>query len=403
MSAPSPVPRPVSQTTRSRLLTTYIAAVVLTGVGLLVMGIPRAEFRQPLLFVALLLGSMTTAVMKIHLPLSSGQATLSMSYFTDFLSLVLLGPHEAMLVAGASAATQSMTMRRNGISVRQTLFSSATLIITVQAAGLVASRLGGFDLTASFTAISKPAAGGAATFFLCNSWLVATVVALSRGRSISATWREDFLWAGPACFVAAGAATFAASAMSTQEVWLVLFAAALLGLTFHSYRVYLGRVSEHQEHLRIVSNLHLATVEALARAIDARDQTIDPESGAAENHIRRVEARAAALGEAAGMTRDEVEGLKIAALLHDIGKLAVPEHILTKPGRLTPAEFDYIRLHPTVGANILEGGAVSVSGRPLHPEPPRALGWHRVSRRTEGRRPSRSVPGCWQSWITTTR
>jgi diguanylate cyclase (GGDEF)-like protein/putative nucleotidyltransferase with HDIG domain len=354
MSASPPVPRPVSQTTRSRLLTTYIAAVVLTGVGLLVMGIPRAEFRQPLLFVALLLGSMTTAVMKIHLPLSSGQATLSMSYFTDFLSLVLLGPHEAMLVAGASAATQSMTMRRNGISVRQTLFSSATLIITVQAAGLVASRLGGFDLTASFTAISKPAAGGAATFFLCNSWLVATVVALSRGRSISTTWREDFLWAGPACFVAAGAATFAASAMSTQEVWLVLFAAALLGLTFHSYRVYLGRVSEHQEHLRIVSNLHLATVEALARAIDARDQTIDPESGAAENHIRRVEARAAALGEAAGMTRDEVEGLKIAALLHDIGKLAVPEHILTKPGRLTPAEFDYIRLHPTVGANILK-------------------------------------------------
>ncbi len=81
---------------------------------------------------------MTTAVMKIHLPLSSGQATLSMSYFTDFLSLVLLGPHEAMLVAGASAATQSMTMRRSGISVRQTLFSSATLIITVQAAGLVA-------------------------------------------------------------------------------------------------------------------------------------------------------------------------------------------------------------------------------------------------------------------------
>jgi len=353
MSASSSGPRPVSNT-RSRVLTAYIAAVVLAGVALLVVGLTKAEFRQPLLFVALLLGSMTTAVMKIHLPLSSGQATLSMSYFTDFLSLVLLGPHEAMLVAGASAATQSMTMRRTRISVRQTLFSSATLIITVQAAGLAAGQLGGFDLTATFTAISKPAAGGAATFFLCNSWLVATAVALSRGRSISTTWREDFLWAGPACFVAAGAATFAAAAMSTQEVWLVLFAAALLGLTFHSYRVYLGRVSEHQEHIRIVSNLHLATVEALARAIDARDQTIDPESGTTENHIRRVEARAAALGEAAGMTRDEVEGLKIAALLHDIGKLAVPEHILTKPGRLTPAEFDYIRLHPTVGANILK-------------------------------------------------
>lgn len=334
-------------------LNVHVAAVVLLGVGLLVYGVPRATFGEPLLFLALLLGSAIAAAMKIHLPLSSGQATLSMSYFTDFLSLVMLGPHEAMLVAGVSAATQSISGRRR-ISLKQTLFSSATLIITIQAAGAVAARLGGFDLYAGLPHISRVAAGAAATFFVCNSWLVATAVALSRRRPIVQTWREDFLWAGPACFVAAGAATFAAAVMATQHVWLVLFAAAMLGLTFHSYRVYLNRVSAHQEYARTVSNLHLATVEALARAIDARDQTIDPESGMAENHIRRVGARAAALGEAAGMNTQEVEGLKVAALLHDIGKLAVPEHILTKPGRLTPAEFDYIRLHPTVGADIIK-------------------------------------------------
>jgi diguanylate cyclase (GGDEF)-like protein/putative nucleotidyltransferase with HDIG domain len=331
----------------------YVGLVVAAGAGLLIYGLPLASFDHPLLFAVLLLGSMTTSVMKIHLPLSSGQATLSMSYFTDFLSLVLLGPNEAMLIAGASAATQSVAGKRGRFSLRQTVFSSASLIITIQAAGFAAGRLGGFDLQASLATIAKPAAGGAATFFLCNSWLVATAVALSRGRSILATWRQDFLWAGPACFVAAGAATFAAAVMGTQDFWLVLFAAALLGLTFHSYRVYLGRVSEHQEHARVVQNLHLATVEALARAIDARDQTIDPESGTAENHLRRVEACAAALGEAAGMTPTDIEGLKIASLLHDIGKLAVPEHILTKPGRLTPSEFDYIRLHPTVGADII--------------------------------------------------
>ncbi|HTM31530.1 MAG TPA: diguanylate cyclase [Vicinamibacterales bacterium] len=334
-------------------LAIYVATVVATGAALLAYGIPQTSFRQPLLFLVLLLGSMTAAVMKIHLPLSSGQATLSMSYFTDFLSLVLLGPHEAMLVAASSAATQSIASKKGRFSARQTFFSSASLIITVQAAGFVSSHLGGFNLDASFSAIAKPAAGGAATFFLCNSLLVATAVALSRGRPIVETWQQDFLWAGPACFVAAGAATFAAAVMGTQDFWLVLFAAALLGLTFHSYRVYLGRVTEHQQHARVVQNLHLATVEALARAIDARDQTIDPESGMAENHIRRVEACAAALGEAAGMALHEIEGLKIASLLHDIGKLAVPEHILTKPGRLTPAEFDYIRLHPTVGANII--------------------------------------------------
>ena len=338
---------------RPRPLAVYVGVVVAAGAGLLIYGLPRASFDHPLLFAVLLLGSMTTSVMKIHLPLSSGQATLSMSYFTDFLSLVLLGPNEAMLIAGASAATQSIAGKRGRFSLRQTTFSSASLIITIQAAGFAAARLGGFNLQASLAAIAKPAAGGAATFFLCNSWLVATAVALSRGRSVLLTWQQDFLWAGPACFVAAGAATFAAAVMGTQDFWLVLFAAALLGLTFHSYRVYLGRVSEHQEHARVVQNLHLATVEALARAIDARDQTIDPESGTAENHIRRVEACAAALGEAAGMSPADIEGLKIASLLHDIGKLAVPEHILTKPGRLTPSEFDYIRLHPTVGADII--------------------------------------------------
>jgi len=354
MPAPSLRIRDRVSSQAHRLLTPYVTLVVLVGTGLLAWGIPQAHFEYPLLLAALLVGSMTTSVLKIHLPLASGQATLSLSYFTDFLSLVLLGPHEAMLVAGASAATQCIALRRGRFSVRQTLFSSATLIITLQSAGFVAGQLGGFDLSSSFSALAKPAAGGASTFFLANSWLVATAVALSRRRPVGATWRDEFAWAAPAYFVAAGTATFCASVMATQDVWLVLFAASLLVLTFNSYRIYFRRVSEHQEHLKVVSNLHLATVEALARAIDARDQTIDPDAASEENHIRRVEARAAALGEAAGMLPGEIEGLKVAALLHDIGKLAVPEHILTKPGRLTPTEFDYVRLHPSVGANIIK-------------------------------------------------
>jgi diguanylate cyclase (GGDEF)-like protein/putative nucleotidyltransferase with HDIG domain len=352
MPPPAPSVNP-AKATPSPLLQPYVAAVVSVAAILLIVGIPRAEFKSPLLFGLLMAGSMMAAVMKIHLPMASGQATLSMSYFTDFLSLVLLGPNEGMLVGGTSAATQCVVLRRGRFSLKQTLFSSSALIITIQAAGAVANSLGGFDLRGSFVELSRPAAAAAGTFFFCNSWLVATVVALSRRRAVSATWQEDFVWAGPACFVAAGAATFAASVMASQHGWLVLFAAALLGLTFHSYRIYFGRMSAHQQHVRTVSDLHMASVEALARAIDARDQTIDRE-GTAENHIRRVEARAAALGEAAGMSPHEIEGLKVAALLHDIGKLAVPEHILTKPGRLTPQEFDYIRIHPTVGAEIIK-------------------------------------------------
>ena len=95
-----------------------------------------------------------------------------------------------------------------------------------------------------------------------------------------------------------------------------------------------------------MSDLHLATVEALALAIDAKDQT-------AQTHIRRVQGYAAGLARAVGMSENEVRGVRTAALLHDIGKLAVPEHILSKPGPLTQEEFQKIRIHPQVGAEII--------------------------------------------------
>ena len=128
--------------------------------------------------------------------------------------------------------------------------------------------------------------------------------------------------------------------------WLLPLAAAPLYLTYRSYKVYLGRIDDEQRHVREMADLHLATIEALALAIDAKDQT-------SQSHIRRVQLYAAALARALGMTENDIQGVKTAALLHDIGKLAVPEHILSKPGPLTPEEFQKIRAHPKVGADII--------------------------------------------------
>ena len=127
-----------------------------------------------------------------------------------------------------------------------------------------------------------------------------------------------------------------------------------------------------------MSDLHLATIEALALAIDAKDQT-------AQSHIRRVQVYAAGLARALGMPETEIQGVKTAALLHDIGKLAVPEHILSKPGPLTQEEFQKIRIHPQVGAEIISGVPFPVSGGAADPEPPRALGRQRLSGRAQRR------------------
>src|SRR3954467_2656232 len=110
----------------------------------------------------------------------------------------------------------------------------------------------------------------------------------------------------------------------------------------------MGRIEDEQRHVQQTSDLHLATIEALARAIDAKDQNT-------QTHIRRVQLYAAGMAKAVGLSPAAIQGVKTAALLHDIGKLAVPEHILSKPGPLTQEEFQKIRIHPQVGAQIISG------------------------------------------------
>jgi len=116
--------------------------------------------------------------------------------------------------------------------------------------------------------------------------------------------------------------------------------------TYLIYRSARSRLQSKTNEIEALSQLHLATAEALATAIDAKDQTT-------HCHVRRVQIYAAGMGEVFGLSINEIAALKAGALLHDIGKLAVPPHILNKPGPLTPAEFEKMKIHTVVGAQIL--------------------------------------------------
>lgn len=145
-------------------------------------------------------------------------------------------------------------------------------------------------------------------------------------------------------FILAGGAFIAAWAIQQA------FSVALLSITIFAgaQLVYLAwsRLSAKTRETEELSRIHFATAEALATAIDAKDQTT-------HCHVRRVQIYAAGLGEVLELTKAEIAALKAGALLHDIGKLAVPAHIINKPGRLTPAEFEKMKIHTTVGAQIL--------------------------------------------------
>ena len=125
-----------------------------------------------------------------------------------------------------------------------------------------------------------------------------------------------------------------------------LLSVPVLAVTYWTYKLYYERLTTKTHEAEDISRLHLATVEALATAIDAKDQT-------SHCHVRRVEIYAAGVGHLLGLSHREVRALRAGALLHDIGKLAVPDHILNKPGNLSTAEFEKTKVHTTVGAEIL--------------------------------------------------
>ena len=182
--------------------------------------------------------------------------------------------------------------------------------------------------------------------YFINGFTVSTIYALRTRRPILKFWRDGYLWTWW---------SFLGSAIATAVVYLavshlgwayVLLSVPIIEATFWTYKIYFERVNAKTREAEELSRLHLATVEALATAIDAKDQTT-------HFHVRRVQIYAEGLGELLYLSDAEIAALNAGALLHDVGKLAVPDHILNKPGILTPAEFEKTKIHTIVGAEIL--------------------------------------------------
>ena len=327
----------------------YVTTVCVAGALVAAFYAPHA-LNHPILFLALLVCSSVLSALKVSLPLATSGSTMSISYAVDFASLLLLGANDTMLVAATSAWSQCTFKVPSKSPVYRTLFSMASLVLTVKFAGMVYTWLGGSspDTPLLLSTIAKPLVGAATAYFIGNTALIATAIGLSIKQPILKVWNDNFVWSAPSYFVGALAAAASAWVIQRGGYWTALLTSMPVYLLYRTYKVYLGRVHDEQRHVQEVSDLHLATIEALALAIDAKDQT-------AQSHIRRVQVYAAGLARSLGMSDNEIHGVKTAALLHDIGKLAVPEHILSKPGPLTQEEFQKIRIHPQVGAEIISG------------------------------------------------
>jgi diguanylate cyclase (GGDEF)-like protein/putative nucleotidyltransferase with HDIG domain len=325
----------------------YVGAVVAAGALLLAVRLPRVELQHPWLFVGLVVLAGIAAYFKVTLPLADRPPTMSASYAVEFASLLLVGPDATMLIAAVGAFSQCTFGSLSRNAIHRTTFSVAVLVITAQVAGLVYGELGGAPVleAAGLMSLQKAVVGAAVAYFTVNVGLVAGVLLLD-SREPRKAWTEQLLWGALGYFVGAGSAAVGAFLLRDGCYWLAPLVLAPIYLTYRVHAFYLDRLDVEQRHSRQVSELHLATIEALALAIDAKDQS-------ATSHLRRVQVYASGLAEALGMSPSDVQGVRTAALLHDIGKLAIPDHILAKPGPLTPEEFQKIEGHPQIGAEIL--------------------------------------------------
>ena len=279
--------------------------------------------------------------MKVILP--GFEATVSVNFIFFLLAICNLSLSEALALGATAALVQCYWKATQRLRFVHFGFNLSQITLAVFAAywtfRFVERSLHGHALIALL--ISSIA------YFLLNTWPVATVVALSQRTSPLAKWNETYAWTFPYYLIGAAIAGIVQLLNRVAGWELSVLVLPAMYAIYYSYRLYIGKWEEKSQHLEEMARIHLRTVEALALAIEAKDQTTG-------EHLERVRVYALEIGKDLGITVGEMAALKAAAVLHDIGKLAVPEHIISKPGKLTPEEFEKMKVHPVVGAEILE-------------------------------------------------
>jgi putative nucleotidyltransferase with HDIG domain len=320
----------------------YIAGMALAAVGCIVFAFLHRQPTDPAKFAFYLVAAVVASSLKVSLPGIEG--TMSMNFLLTLLCILELGLPETLLIGLVKTLAQFYWRPARQLKPVQLLFNLSQVTVC-SAATWAAYKLFSDHVFHGVTPVVLIVA--AITHFACNTSAMSVIIGLTEEKRISKVWREIYLWSFPYYLVGAavaGVVTVLERHVGWQSALLVLPPVYLM---YRSYRLYLGKLEAEKLHAEKVSRLHLRTIETLALAIEAKDQTTG-------DHLQRVRIYAMEVGRELGLNEDETEALQAASVLHDIGKLAVPEHIISKPGKLTPEEFEKMKIHPIVGAEILE-------------------------------------------------
>ena len=319
----------------------YIAGMTLAAAGCLVFALTHWQSTEVARFVLYMAVAVLASSFKVSIPGVEG--TMSMSFLLTLLCIMELGLPETLIIGLIKTLAQFYWKPTRRLKLVQLVFNLSQ--VTVCGAASYGAYKLSFQLFPGSIPLGLLAA--AITQFAVNTAAMSIILGLTEDKPISNVWTGVYLWTFPYYMVGAAIAGLV-SLLNRHFGWQgSLLVLAPIYLMYRSYRVYLGKLEAEKLHAEKVSNLHLRTIEALALAIEAKDQTTG-------DHLQRVRIYAMELARDLGLSEDETEALRAASVLHDIGKLAVPEHIISKPGKLTPEEFEKMKIHPIVGAEILE-------------------------------------------------
>ena len=322
--------------------TIFIVTQVLVGIPLLPYALLHWHTENSLRFASYLAVALGASLFKVRLP--GIQATMSANFLFILVGILDLSYPETLLMGCLGGLVQSLWQSRPRPRLIQVLFNFANLAISVSLANSVFHSHFAYNVGLRWPLLL---AAASSTYFAMNTVSVSGVIAMTERRNPVLVWKECYLWSFPYYLLGAliaGGVSIINRTLGWQVAILVL---PVVYWIYRSYRTYLDRLEAEKKHTEAIADLHLRTIEALSLAIEAKDHNT-------HDHLRRVQTYAMQIGKDLHVTESELNAIRAAAMLHDIGKLAVPEHILSKPGRLTLEEFEKLKIHPIVGAQILD-------------------------------------------------
>jgi diguanylate cyclase (GGDEF)-like protein/putative nucleotidyltransferase with HDIG domain len=332
----------------SKRATLFIGVTAAIGVSVFAYALAHWQSTGLERFACYLIIALLSSGLKIQLPGIDG--TMSVNFLFILLGVLELSLPETLIVGCTATLVQCLWQARQKIVPAKVVFNVFMMANAIALSYFTYHRLA--KVLGENTPVLLVVT--ALLFFLANTLPVSVIISLTEGKSPRKVWADCHFWSFP-YYIVGAAIVFMVGFVNRQAGWQTsLLVLPPIYWVYRSYQLYLGKleaekkqVEIEKQHVEDVASLHVRTIEALALAIEAKDHTT-------HKHLQRVRVFAVAIAQRLGLSEDEIEALRAAALLHDIGKLAVPEHIINKPGKLTPEEFEKMKIHPIVGSEILE-------------------------------------------------